>query len=396
MKHILLATVICVLGINADAQLDRSYFNSNFLLTFDSVTCNLEGGGTTTCYELTFAANPDPDDGPFCPNSINDVGGFGNYDGATNPGFQVFDSTLLNAMENDGYDIVDGSGFVYIDDFTTMGNPAYAYCLQAAKDDDLKLTFQIPKTPQMAASPNTIDEVELMAVSLNGVPTNGTPPSVVANNGNIPALDQCGGHHDPAGYYHWHFIANSTNTSVTNFGITGTNCSDFTQDDDELFGFAMDGYPVYGATHGGVAPTGLDACNGHTSATDEFPGGVYHYHAVDNGAPNLPPCLMGKVVAGMDKFTTAFFDASTLGVEEDNFGNKVLVSPNPVNGQSINIAIQTNLVELVDAQAKRVWTLGTNVQANTSLDVSNIENGTYFLLLHTDKRVYNEKVVILH
>jgi hypothetical protein len=47
-----------------------------------------------------------------------------------------------------------------------------------------------------------------------------------------------------------------------------------------LLGIALDGFPIYGGrdVNGNVVQTSqLDACNGITSPTPEFPGGVYHY-----------------------------------------------------------------------------------------------------------------------
>jgi hypothetical protein len=47
-----------------------------------------------------------------------------------------------------------------------------------------------------------------------------------------------------------------------------------------LLGIALDGFPIYGGrdANGNVVQTSqLDACNGITSPTPEFPNGVYHY-----------------------------------------------------------------------------------------------------------------------
>ncbi len=47
-----------------------------------------------------------------------------------------------------------------------------------------------------------------------------------------------------------------------------------------IIGIALDGYPIYGGrdVNGNiVAASSLDACNGITSATPEFPSGAYHY-----------------------------------------------------------------------------------------------------------------------
>jgi len=47
-----------------------------------------------------------------------------------------------------------------------------------------------------------------------------------------------------------------------------------------IIGVALDGFPIYGGRDANgkvVDPTTLDACNGITSATPEFPAGAYHY-----------------------------------------------------------------------------------------------------------------------
>ena len=47
-----------------------------------------------------------------------------------------------------------------------------------------------------------------------------------------------------------------------------------------LIGLAFDGFPIYGdrdATGQKVTASQLDACNGITSPTPEFPEGIYHY-----------------------------------------------------------------------------------------------------------------------
>jgi hypothetical protein len=47
-----------------------------------------------------------------------------------------------------------------------------------------------------------------------------------------------------------------------------------------LIGFALDGFPIHGGRdlNGNTIPVSkLDACNGITSATPEFPTGIYQY-----------------------------------------------------------------------------------------------------------------------
>ncbi|WP_258105131.1 YHYH protein [Marinoscillum sp. MHG1-6] len=284
---------------SSTTYIDPDFFaSSSFAVTAKVVDCTLDNGSTTQCYELTFISNPVPDDGPFCPATTSDVGGLGIYDGNTNAGFQVMKASLFEAMEADGYDIIDVGGNIRMSDFSTKDKPEFSYCLQPVVNDNLKLTFYIPLEPEDLSSPNTIETVELIGVSLDGVPMNGTPPSVVGfGNGNIPSLDACGGHHDPSGYYHWHFISESMNEVLSAYQISELTCTNTEQDKSALSGFAKDGYPIYAyADMDGSEPSDLDQCNGHFSATAEFPDGVYHYHASKTEAPNMPPCLKGASV----------------------------------------------------------------------------------------------------
>ncbi|NLR93683.1 YHYH protein [Flammeovirga agarivorans] len=281
------------------------YFNQESLISIETVTATLEDGTTAECFEITFSANPVENDSPLCPETLEDVGGLGIYDGDTNPGFQVMKRALFEAMEQDGYDIVDDQGNIRIDDFQSGAlEKNLSYCLDAAPDDDLELTYIIPKTPKLASSVNTIETVELIGVSIDGVPINGTPPSAISGPTNrimasakIPSLDRCGGHKDPAGYYHWHFIAEVMDRVLVANNITDINCGDYVDqllgDATKLVGFAKDGYPIYAYA---VEPDDLDECGGRSAITTEYPDGVYHYVASTTDAPNVPVCLKGVAV----------------------------------------------------------------------------------------------------
>ncbi len=287
--------LISLSTISISAQTDISgYFNNE--ISYGIVACTLEGGVSSTCYEIVFASNP-VSNGPYCPADTNSIGGFGVYDGSTNPGFQVMKSTLFVSMEADGYDIVRNNGTIRTQDLNSGGggggNPSYSYCLDNTPDDDLQLTFLIPTTPFNPPTVNQMTEVELVAVSVDGVPMNSDPPSVSSNNGNIPAIDPCGGHMDPAGYYHWHFAPESINNVLSAYGISDVSCTNISQNVSALTGFAKDGYPIYASREpNGSLPTGLDECFGHTANTIEF-GNTYHYHVSDVLAPSMPPCIKG-------------------------------------------------------------------------------------------------------
>jgi len=288
----------------------ESLFNSSSLVSFDMITSTLEDGTSATCFQIIFSANP-VESGPFCPVTNDDVAGMGFYDGATNPGLRVFAEALLNDIESDGYNMVNDDGTVNVDNFSGGTSSDNSYCLEAPANDDLQLTFIIPAEPKLATSNNEIGEVELIGLSLDGVPVNGDPPSAIngpAMGGpggggteiNFPSLDPCGGHHDPAGYYHWHFVPQVVNQVLEANGITEIACTKVEQTSAiELFGFAKDGFPIYAYAN---EPTDLDDCGGRTATTTEYPDGVYHYVASTTVAANVPKCLKGVAANNSFRF----------------------------------------------------------------------------------------------
>lgn len=306
-------------GSSAEGILDASHFRS--LLSASTASCTLDNGSTTTCHQLTFKVNEirdgsgdgsliDDEAGEFCPSGyMSTDGGVGIYDGATGAGFQNLVKALWDNMATDGYDLIDESDNSICSQDPGAGpvsgnNNCTAYCLNAAADDDLTITYLIPVTPQTLSTPSAVGNVEPVGVSLDGIPLTGAPPSVTTGrmgNGNIPSLDHCGGHHDPAGYYHWHLIPESADVVHEAYGTDNqADCSQtITQDSTAMTGYARDGYPVYAyqdlVSGSAITPTDLDICNGHNTETAEFSDGIYHYHAsVD--APNMPTCISGASV----------------------------------------------------------------------------------------------------
>jgi hypothetical protein len=207
--------------------------------------------------------------------------------------------------------MVNDDGTVNVDYFTgVMTDPDFSYCLEASANDDLQLVFIIPVQPKLGITNDEINEVELIGFSLDGVSFNGDPPSAI--NGpmmggpggggdqiNFPSLDPCGGHHDPAGYYHWHFVPEVMNQVLEANGITEVSCTKIAQTTSvQLVGFAKDGFPIYAYAS---EPNDLDDCGGRTAVTDEYTDGVYHYVASTSAAANVPKCLKG--VAAINAFS---------------------------------------------------------------------------------------------
>lgn len=85
-------------------------------------------------------------------------------------------------------------------------------------------------------------------------------------------IDACNSHPTPtqAGY-EWHHHGIPTCLVQQIDGSSGPS---------HLIGFALDGFPIYGGRDingNTIAVSQLDACNGITSPTPEFPNGAYHY-----------------------------------------------------------------------------------------------------------------------
>ena len=131
----------------------------------------------------------------------------------------------------------------------------------------------IPIAPAIAANASDTP-LDAIGVALNGVVFfNQYAAGRVALGPEIVSFDQYNGHPAMRNNYHYHWeplFLTQSSKSV-------------------LIGFMLDGFPIYGPQETtGMAPTGLDSCNGHTHATLEYPNGIYHYHVVSS-----PPYLVG-------------------------------------------------------------------------------------------------------
>lgn len=133
------------------------------------------------------------------------------------------------------------------------------------------LTFKIPISPTVAGN-HQATPLGPIGVSLNGVPFF----NQYAGNGaalgpmELNTFDQYNGHATPmGGTYHYHA---EPLWLTTNKGK------------DALLGFLIDGFPVYGPMENGhlITNNDLDAYHGHTSATTDYPNGIYHYHITSN------------------------------------------------------------------------------------------------------------------
>ncbi|MFT3932205.1 MAG: YHYH protein [Chitinophagaceae bacterium] len=139
------------------------------------------------------------------------------------------------------------------------------FSLNPNRISEQSLTFKIPLNPAEASSKQATP-LGPIGVSLNGVPlfNQYAGPSQPLTS-EINSFDQYNGHPQQTGQYHYH---------VEPLYITAAKGKS------SLIGFLLDGYPVYGPVENGttLVSSNLDAYHGHTSATADYPNGIYHYH----------------------------------------------------------------------------------------------------------------------
>lgn len=298
---LLLAGVLTAPGLASahdDIHNDMASFDASvFVEQPATVDCTLENGDAASCYEFTVSYLPDGlEIGPFCPATLDDVGGIWNWTGE-NGGLYRIDAAFLHMLDDLGYRFYDDDGTVHVVDIATQQPDVDHACINVSADETVTITMRLPVTPVMADTPAVLGVVGKVGVALDGVPIFSDAPSV-EQTGHMPALDTCGGHIDPGGWYHWHATSTDIDT-VFDAADVAANCA-LEQDSAALFGYAFDGFPMYGSTEAdGTTPVALDACNGHVGETAL--GETYHYHASED-FPNLPPCLVG--VQAEDNFST--------------------------------------------------------------------------------------------
>ena len=140
------------------------------------------------------------------------------------------------------------------------------------------LTLRVPASPAIAAS-GSDTPLGPIGMAVNGVPLfNQYAAGRMPLGPEILSFDRFNGHPQQQGQYHYH---------LEPVWLTGNNGPS------ALVGVLLDGFPVYGPREAdGSVPSGLDSCNGHTGATADFSGGIYHYHVIAV-SPYISGCFKG-------------------------------------------------------------------------------------------------------
>ncbi|XP_078618086.1 uncharacterized protein LOC144885824 isoform X1 [Branchiostoma floridae x Branchiostoma japonicum] len=138
------------------------------------------------------------------------------------------------------------------------------------------LHINIPKNPQVA-NQTTCLNMGAVGVAINGVPIFNPFSRECRDASEYEVLDQCDGHPNPFGEYHYHIHPDCV------FDGTSTHS--------QIVGVAADGFAIYGPVdEDGTVLTNadLDECHGRMK------DGVYRYH-VTNEYPYFMACYKGVV-----------------------------------------------------------------------------------------------------
>lgn len=300
-RIVTIVAALCAIPAVAQAHADQKSISDSALATpAEIVDCTLENGDAAHCASYTVKYLPDSlEIGPFCPATVQDNGGIWDWDGE-NAGLYRINGAYLQMLAELGYQFYDEDGVVNVFDIRIEGPEADHECIAGSVDPEVEMTILIPINPVMADEVTSLGTVAKVGVALDGVPIFADAPSVL-DTGHMPALDTCGGHVDPGGWYHWHATATDIDTVFAEEEVEAA-CAFVAQNATAQFAYAFDGFAIYGSQEAdGSKPVGLDECGGHIGPVPGSTDEVYHYHASES-FPNLPSCLVGVVAE--NNFTT--------------------------------------------------------------------------------------------
>jgi hypothetical protein len=166
-------------------------------------------------------------------------------------------------------------------------DPAWRYDHNPNRIREQDILLRLPVVPEAAATPSCVP-MGMVGFTLVG----GALYNALDARGRDAAaheiLDQCGGHPQQQGQYHYHDAAPCLPAGVDESGHS------------VLIGYALDGFGIYGPKDVGgalVTNNDLDACHGHVGPVmwDGVRTEIYHYHLNDE-YPYSIGCFHGAPV----------------------------------------------------------------------------------------------------
>ncbi len=157
------------------------------------------------------------------------------------------------------------------------------------------IVMKMPISPSEASN-KTNTPYSTIGLAMNGVSffnENAAPGDAITDE--LFTLDQCSGHPQQSGIYHYHVdpvcLIRDLGGDVTSVekNVSGTTyqwLEDSGNNAGLLVGFIVDGFPVYGPVGSSetdcngtsVNANTIDSYNGHSHCTAEFDSPIYHYH----------------------------------------------------------------------------------------------------------------------
>jgi hypothetical protein len=116
-----------------------------------------------------------------------------------------------------------------------------------------------------------------------------------------------------------------------------------------------------------------------------------------NGTERSAMTWLKSFVTGLPDVGYPFSNSQTTGIKQVKNPDIISVYPNPVTTGKVNVESKSgeivHLVELIDSKGKTVKSNKSN-QIKTEIEVTGLRKGLYFLRIHTEKKVLNEKIII--
>ncbi|XP_070561848.1 uncharacterized protein [Ptychodera flava] len=158
--------------------------------------------------------------------------------------------------------------------------------------------ISVPVTPTEAETPGCLP-MGPIGISVNGIPIFNLFNARGEDATEVEVFHVCNGHPDPTGRYHYHDLP--------------TCLLDRSNDESELIGVAIDGYPIYGPTDengNNLTSADIDVCSGR------YVDGFYQYHFTEH-YPYSIGCLKG-VPAQTNFMGQCYFACNKIGTDRDS------------------------------------------------------------------------------
>jgi GH35 family endo-1,4-beta-xylanase len=116
-----------------------------------------------------------------------------------------------------------------------------------------------------------------------------------------------------------------------------------------------------------------------------------------NGTERSAMTWIKSYVTGLPDVGYPFSNGKITAIDQIENSQTVSVYPNPVISGKVTIESKSsemvNLVEIIDSNGKTVKTIKCN-QIKVETEVSSLRKGIYFLRIHTEKKVLNDKLIV--